>query len=103
LAPPAFAPIAPRTARKASDAPETIGTIALPGDTTTISNGSRGKRSLEGRESGAFVEIDDHRNLGFVVERHGDGGGALADAAAGKEELLCSTLGLVALCRHRFT
>ena len=39
FAPPAFAPIAPRTARKASDATETIGTSALPGDTITISNG----------------------------------------------------------------
>lgn len=39
FAPPAFAPITPRTARKASDAPETIGTSALLGDTTTISNG----------------------------------------------------------------
>ena len=39
LAPPARAPIAPRTARKASDAADTTGTNALPGDTTTISNG----------------------------------------------------------------
>ena len=39
LAPPARAPIAPKTARKASDAADTTGTNALPGDTTTISNG----------------------------------------------------------------
>src|SRR6478736_6459568 len=39
LAPPAFAPIAPKTARKANDAADTTGTNALPGDITTISNG----------------------------------------------------------------
>ena len=39
LAPPARAPIAPRTARKAKDAADTMGTSALAGDTTTMSNG----------------------------------------------------------------
>src|SRR5674476_54530 len=39
LAPPARAPIAPSTARKAKDAADTMGTSALAGDTTTMSNG----------------------------------------------------------------
>src|SRR5664279_2255027 len=39
LAPPVFAPIAPRRARKAKDAANTIGTRILVGDTTTMSKG----------------------------------------------------------------
>src|SRR5665213_924389 len=39
FAPPAFAPIAPRTARKPKDAANTIGTSAPGGDITTISKG----------------------------------------------------------------
>src|ERR1017187_1909514 len=39
LAPPAFAPIAPRRARKAKDAANTIGTRTLVGDTKTMSKG----------------------------------------------------------------
>src|ERR1022692_4116839 len=39
LAPPARAPIAPRTARKPKDAADTSGTSALAGDTTTLSRG----------------------------------------------------------------
>lgn len=38
-APPAFAPIAPRSARKPNDAAETMGTSAPAGDTTTMSKG----------------------------------------------------------------
>ena len=39
FAPPAFAPIAPKRERNPKDAAETIGTSALAGDTTTMSNG----------------------------------------------------------------
>ena len=39
FAPPAFAPIAPRRARKPNDAAKTIGTSARAGDTTTMSKG----------------------------------------------------------------
>ena len=39
FAPPAFAPIAPRSARKPKDAEDTIGIIAPIGDMTTISKG----------------------------------------------------------------
>src|SRR5665647_1028261 len=39
LAPPARAPIAPRTARKPKDAADTSGTSAPAGDTTTMSRG----------------------------------------------------------------
>src|ERR1017187_7864635 len=39
FAPPTFAPIAPRRARKPKDAVNTIGTSAPVGDTTTISKG----------------------------------------------------------------
>ena len=39
FAPPALAPIAPRRARKPKDAPDTIGTSAPAGDTTTMSKG----------------------------------------------------------------
>src|SRR5450756_176864 len=39
LAPPARAPIAPRTARKPKDAADTSGTSAPAGDTTTMSKG----------------------------------------------------------------
>jgi hypothetical protein len=39
FAPPAFAPMAPRSARKPKDAADTIGTSALAGDTTTMSKG----------------------------------------------------------------
>ena len=38
-APPTFAPIAPRTARKPKDAADTMGTSAPAGDTTTMSKG----------------------------------------------------------------
>src|SRR6185503_15059381 len=38
-APPAFAPIAPRRARKPKDAADTMGTSAPAGDTTTMSKG----------------------------------------------------------------
>jgi len=40
FAPPARAPIAPRSARKPKEAADTSGTIALIGDMTTISNGN---------------------------------------------------------------
>ena len=40
FAPPALAPIAPRSARKPKDAADTIGTIAPIGDMTTISKGN---------------------------------------------------------------
>ena len=39
FAPPAFAPIAPRRARKPKDAADTMGTSAPAGDTTTMSKG----------------------------------------------------------------
>src|SRR6188768_4054570 len=39
FAPPAFAPIAPRRARKPKDAADTMGTRAFAGDTTTIAKG----------------------------------------------------------------
>src|ERR1017187_106422 len=39
LAPPAFAPIAPRSARNPNEAANTIGTRTLVGDTTTMSKG----------------------------------------------------------------
>ena len=39
FAPPALAPIAPRRARKSKEAPDTMGTSAPVGDTTTMSKG----------------------------------------------------------------
>lgn len=39
FAPPAFAPTAPNRARKANEATDTIGTIALNGKSATIING----------------------------------------------------------------
>src|SRR5665811_2241432 len=53
LAPPARAPIAPRTARKARDAADTMGTRALAGDTTTMSNGMTAPTENEAAEVSA--------------------------------------------------
>src|ERR1017187_1097847 len=54
LAPPPFAPIAPRRARKAKDAANTIGTRTLVGDTKTMSKGMAAPMETDAAEgSGA--------------------------------------------------